>query len=143
MSTTTETSSVTSAPLSIARLNAMRVGYLLMGVGLVIVKWPQLPRAHDLPVYEGVTLSILVAMSVLAFLGVRHPVALLPVLVFETLWKALWLGVVALPAALSGELGPDRTSVLVNCSLIVVIAAVTPWRYAWRRMVRAAGDPWR
>jgi hypothetical protein len=129
--------------LSVPRLNLMRAGYLLMGVGLVLVKWPLLPQARDLPVYEGVTLCLLTAMSLLAFLGVRHPVKLLPVLLFESAWKLLWLGLVAVPTAVSGDLGPVMTDIMVNCSLVVVILAVTPWPYVWRTYVRAAGDPWR
>jgi hypothetical protein len=30
--------------------------------------------------------------------------------------------------------------VLTNCTLIVVIVAVVPWRYAWRAYVTANGD---
>jgi hypothetical protein len=41
----------------------MRGGYLLMGVGLAVVKWPLLPGASDLPLFEGVTLCLLTAMS--------------------------------------------------------------------------------
>jgi hypothetical protein len=120
----------------------MRAGYLFMVVGLAIVKWPQLADAHTLPPYEGVTLCLLTAMSLLALLGVRHPVSLLPVLVFESAWKVLWLSLVALPRAVGGELDGDRAAIAVNCSFVVVILAVIPWRYAWRRYVRAA-EPWR
>jgi hypothetical protein len=31
---------------------------------------------------------------------------------------------------------------LVNCSVVVLILAVVPWRYVWRTYVRAAGDRW-
>lgn len=44
----------------------MRAGYLFLGVGLALVKWPQLPDAHSLPLYQGVTLCLLTAMSLLA-----------------------------------------------------------------------------
>jgi hypothetical protein len=118
--------------LSRRRLLAMRSGFLLMAVGLALVKWPLLPDAADLPLYEGVTLCLLTAMSLLALVGLRHPVRLLPVLVFESAWKLLWLALVALPRALSGDLDPATTEVLVNCSLVVLILAVTPWRFAWR-----------
>jgi len=33
--------------------------------------------------------------------------------------------------------------VVINCSLVIVILAVTPWRYVWRQYVRAPGDRWR
>ena len=129
--------------LSPARLNLMRVGYALMGVGLVLVKWPLLPQAHTLPLYEGVTVCMLVAMSLLAFLGLRYPVKLLPVLLFESAWKLLWFGAVALPTAMTSDLDDATAEVAVNSSLVVVILAVTPWRYVWREYVRATGDRWR
>ena len=131
------------ADLSVTRLYAMRAGYLLMGIGLVLVKWPLLPSAHTLPLFEGVTLCLLTAMSLLAFVGVRHPVKLLPVLVFESVWKVLWLAIVALPRALDGDLDPAARTVLVNCSVVVVILAVTPWRHVWRTWARTPGDRWR
>jgi hypothetical protein len=133
----------TARELSLTRLHLMRAGYLLMGVGLVLVKWPLLPRADSLPLYEGVTLCLLTAMSLLAFLGLRYPVKLLPLLLFESAWKLLWLALVALPKALAGDLDAATSEVLVNCSLVVLILAVTPWRHVWNTYLRAGGDRWR
>jgi hypothetical protein len=143
MTTTLEPRTTATSPLSLVRLYAMRGGYLLMGLGLALVKWPLLVDAPTMPLYEGVTLSLLTAMSLLAFLGLRYPVRMLPVLLFETLWKLLWLGLVALPNAAAGTLDQAMTEVLVSCSLIVVIAAVTPWSYVWSRLAQATGDRWR
>jgi hypothetical protein len=140
---TTLTASVPTADLSPTRLNLMRAGYLFMGLGLALVKWPQLAEAHQMPLYDGVTLCMLTAMSVLAFLGIRQPVRLLPVLVLESAWKLLWLSVVALPQAVDGSLGPDTREVAVNCLLVVVILAVTPWAHVWRRYVSDTGERWR
>ena len=136
-------STTTAADLSLTRLYLMRAGYLLMVVGLAVVKWPLLPGAHTLPLFEGVTLCLLTAMSLLALLGLRYPVKLLPVLVFESAWKVLWLALVALPKALTGNLDAATVDVLVSCSVVVVILAVTPWRYVWRTYLRATGDRWR
>ena len=143
MSTTTAVRPAVDSDLSLPRLHLMRAGYLLMGVGLALVKWPLLPGAASLPLYEGVTLCLLAAMSFLAFLGLRYPVKLLPVLVFESAWKLLWLALVALPKATTGDLDPATTETLINCSLVVVILAVTPWPYVWRKYVRATGERWR
>jgi hypothetical protein len=148
MSTTTNTITPLPAPtigaeLSLTRLHLMRAGYLLMGVGLALVKWPLLPEGHTLPLYEGVTLCLLVAMSLLAFLALRYPVKLLPLLLFESAWKLLWLGLVALPKAIDGNLDKATSDIVVNCSLVVVILAVTPWGYVWRNYLRASGDRWR
>jgi hypothetical protein len=139
--------STTAAPrvttdLPLSRLHMMRAGYLLIGVGLALVKWPLLSNASTMPLYEGVTLCMLTAMSLLAFLGLRYPVKMLPILLFESAWKLLWMALVALPRAVSGSLDPNTTETLINCSLVVVILVVTPWRFVWQRFVRATGDRW-
>jgi hypothetical protein len=143
MSVDTTVAPRATPPITVPRLHALRAGYLFMGVGLALVKWPLLGDAHALPVYEGVTLCLLTALSLLALLGVRHPVAMLPVLLLETAWKVLWLSLVALPAAVAGDLGAARTDVLVSCTFVVVVVAVTPWRHAWRTFVTGPGDRWR
>ena len=126
------------AGLSPVRIRLMRAGFLFMGVGLALVKWPLLPDAHTLPLYEGVTLSLLTAMSLLALLGVRHPVKLLPLLLLESAWKLLWLSLVALPRAVNGDLSAATAEMVVRCSLVVIVLAVIPWSYVWRTYVRDA-----
>lgn len=143
MSIATLAAPTTATDLSLTRLHLMRAGYLLMGLGLALVKWPLLPDAHALPLYEGVTLCLLTAMSLLAFLGLRHPVKLLPLLLLESAWKLLWLSLVALPKAATGDLDATTTDTVFSCSLVVLILAVTPWRYVWRNYVIATGDRWR
>src|SRR3954468_24223864 len=130
---TTAISASTGAPQTagarsaLARLLLMRAGYLFMGIGLVLVKWPLLPGAHNRPLYEGVTISLLIALSLLAFLGLRYPSKLLPVLLFEVIWKLLWLASVALPKARQGDLEPAATNPLVRCLARGGLFAVTPW----------------
>ncbi len=122
----------------------MRIGYAVLGIGLAVVRWPDV-IAYDLsmPLYEGIVAVLLTAMSLLALLGLRYPVRLLPILLFESLWKLIWLSVVALPAALADDVDKAMSEVLFNCSLVVIILAVVPWRYVWQRYVVAKGDPWR
>jgi hypothetical protein len=132
------------ADLPTWRLNLMRVGYAVMGVGLAVVKWP-LVIGYDrsTPLYEGVVAVLLTAMSLLAFLGLRYPVRLLPILLFESLWKLIWLSVVALPAVAAGDVDQAMSETIFSCSLVVIIVAVVPWRHVWQRYVVAKGDRWR
>lgn len=125
------------------RVNIMRIGYLLMAVGLAMTRWPLIPDAASLPVFEGVVTALLTAMSLLAFLGLRHPVQMVPLLVLESAWKLIWLGAVALPHLIAGDVDADTGSVLFSVSLVVVILAVTPWDYVWQRYVKAPGERWR
>ncbi len=132
------------AELPLWRLNLMRVGYAFMGVGLAVVRWPDV-IAYDrsMPLFEGIVAVLLTAMSLLAFLGLRYPVRLLPILLFECLWKVIWLSVVALPAVVAGTVDEAMSDVLFSCSLVVIILAVIPWGYVWRQYVTAEGDAWR
>ncbi len=132
--------------LPVWRLNLMRAGYLLMAVGLsVVVIWPEFiqGRAASLSVFEGVVAALLGAMCLLAFLGLRYPVQLLPLLIFESLWKVLWLGAVATPHLMAGDMTEEMGTVLGSVVLAVVIIAVTPWDYVWKRYITATGDRWR
>ena len=84
--------------LSTRRLNVMRFGYAFLGVGLAIVRWPLLFQdAPSLPLMEGVATCLLTAMSLLALLGLRYPVRMLPILLFEVAWKVIWIAAVAIP----------------------------------------------
>ena len=65
----------------------MRVGYFVMGVGLAVTKWPELSRHDPWELKQGTVVTILVAMSVLALLGLRYPQRMLPILLFEVGWK--------------------------------------------------------
>jgi hypothetical protein len=113
-------------------------------VGLAIVKWPVLiQNAPSLPVMEGVVACLLTAMSLLAFLGLRYPVRMLPILLFEVTWKVIWIAAVAIPHLVADHMNAATHEVLFSCSFVVIILAVIPWRYAWRRYVRTPGDAWR
>ena len=92
---------------------------------------------------EGVVACLLTAMSLLAFLGLRYPVRMLPILLFELTWKVIWIAAVAIPHLVSHDLNAAAHQVLFSCSFVVVILAVVPWRYTWRRYVQTPGAAWR
>ena len=146
LSATADLPLTASDALPTYRVNIMRAGYAAMGVGLALVKWPlffQNGGLASLPVFEGVVAALLTAMSLLWFLGLKYPIQLLPVLVFESLWKLIWLAAVAIPHLRAGDMDAQMRSVFFNCSLVVVVLAITPWDYVWKRYVRAPGAPWR
>ena len=59
-----------AAILSLPRLYLLRFGYLVLAVGLVVMKWPVIIN-HDgpWPLFEGVETCMLVALSLLFFSG--------------------------------------------------------------------------
>jgi len=133
----------TRTVLSPARLNVLRVGYLVVGAGLAVTRWPLLAEAEGWGLDEGALESMLIAMSVLALLGLRHPLRMLPVLLFEVAWKLTWLAAVAAPKWLNGELEGAVREQAGTVLWVVIVLAVVPWRYVLAEYVLAPGEPWR
>jgi hypothetical protein len=86
---------------------------------------------------------MLVALSLVAFLGLRHPLAMLPILLFEVAWKTIWVTVVALPLWISDQVDPATAGVFYSCLVVVVVVAVIPWRYVLAQYGSRRGDRWR
>jgi uncharacterized membrane protein (DUF4010 family) len=82
-------------------------------------------------------------MSLLALLGLKYPVKMLPILLFESLWKLAWLALIALPQLARDGLDAETTKVFNTILLVVVILAVIPWGYVVRQYLTAPGDSWR
>jgi hypothetical protein len=132
-----------SAQVSLWQLNLLRVGYIVMVVGLAVVKWPLLFDHQPWGLAEGTKECMLVAMSVLALLGIRYPLRMLPILLFEVAWKLTWLGVVALPLWSDNKLdGPTREQA-GTVLWVVIIIAVIPRRHVLTQYVMAPSEPWR
>jgi hypothetical protein len=130
--------------VSLPRLYLLRLGYLVVAVGLALTKWPLLIN-HDRPwpLFEGVEMCMLVALSLLAFLGLRYPLQMLPILLFELGWKFIWVTVVVLPLWISNQIDPATLQVFYSCLVVLIVLAVIPWRYVVAHYVRKPGDPWR
>lgn len=131
--------------LSILRLYLLRAMYAFIAVGLAITRWPELlERPASLSHMDTVVTSILGAVSLLALLGIRYPIRMLPVLIFELLWKVVWVALWGLPRWAAGDLDAAGEEILVNCLVgIVLVPLVMPWGYVRDRYMRAPGDPWR
>jgi hypothetical protein len=132
-----------SAPLALWQLNLMRVGYLVMVVGLGVMKWPLLVSHDPWSLAEGTKECLLIAMSFLALLGLRYPQRMLPILLFEVTWKLLWLGIVFLPQWTNHELDSATRTQASAIAWVVLIIAVIPWRHVFNQYVTAPADPWR
>lgn len=116
-----------------------------MAVGLGVVIWPSLlspPIGEPNP--STVVRALLGALGLLAVLGLRYPLQMLPVLLFELLWKLVWVLAIALPSWRLGQLGPYGTSTLYEClPALVIFPLVIPWRYVFAKYIRSPAEPWR
>jgi hypothetical protein len=130
-------------PITLWQVNLLRVGYLVMGGGLAVYKWPLLVDHEPWSLAEGTVECLLVGMSLLALLGLRYPVRMLPILLFEVTWKVLWLGVVVLPSWLDGPLDAATREQVGKVLWVAIVVAVIPWRHVVKSWAMAPGDPWR
>jgi hypothetical protein len=129
--------------LSILRIYLLRAMYLLMAVGLGLTIWPGILVPGNVSHMGSVVRALLGALALMSLLGLRYPVKMLPILLFELLWKVLWVAAFGLGPWLSGELDPARLETLFNCLLgIVLLPVVLPWGHVFRHYIRAAGDRW-
>lgn len=130
--------------VSITRLNALRAAYLILGGGLVLTLWPSLLNPPPgWPVMSSVATAMLCGLSVLALLGLRHPLQMLPVLLFEFTWKVIWVGFVALPRWLSGAMDDRTMTTLIECAVVLILVPLVPWRHVVATYIRKPGSPWR
>jgi hypothetical protein len=124
------------------RLYVLRAAYLLLVVGLGAMIVPILVK-HE-PDARGVIPSLLGGVWVLAFLGLRYPVQMLPLLMFEFAWKLIWFLDFGVPQWMSGQKPPtfaeDSFNIIVG---VILMPIVIPWGYVWRHYVKQRGDRWR
>lgn len=130
--------------ISTFRLYLLRATYALIAIGLGSIIWPRLISHQPWGHMEGVAYALLGALAALAALGLRYPLLMLPLLLFELLWKSIWLLAVALPLSRAGTLDAANASTVIDCLLGVVIVPIAlPWRYVVANYITRPGDRWR
>jgi hypothetical protein len=130
--------------ISLVQLYLLRALYLVWSVGLAIKAWPRFfPADLSLPVMNTIVNSVLFGLSLTALLGVRYPLKMLPLMLFEIAWKAVWLIAIGLPLWRNGPLDAQTTEVFKAIITVIVFPFVIPWRYVFDHYVKAPVDRWK
>jgi len=131
--------------VSTFRLYVLRATYLLIVVGLGATIWPGIiHHAKPWSLMHGVACCLLGAVAVLAALGLRYPLKMLPLLFFELTWKTIWLLAIALPLWSAHRIDPDTMETVRDCAMgLVIFPLAIPWPYVFANFVKAPGDRWR
>jgi len=128
--------------VSLTRLYVLRATYMLLVVGLGATNLPVLLH-HD-PGSRGVIPSVLGGIWLLAFLGLRYPLQMLPLLLYEFAWKTIWVLAFGLPQWSAGAIPPtwpeDFKAIAAG---VILMPIVIPWGYVCRHYVKQAGERWR
>jgi hypothetical protein len=142
ISASTSNSASGDRKVSLLRLYVLRATYLLaLGIGLGGMILPDLIR--HAPMSRGVIPSLLGGVWLLAFVGVRYPLQMLPLLMFEFVWKATWLLVYGLPQWYAGRVPPTFAEDFLAITVgVILMPIVIPWGYVYRHYIKASGDRW-
>lgn len=130
--------------VSLFRLYLLRALYLLIVIGLGTYVIPDV-IFHKRPwsPHEGVVQCMLFAFWALSIVGIRYPLQMLPILLWELVWKSTWLIVVALPLWLANKMD-DRAMLMAPGILgVIIFPFIIPWGYVFKRYVQQSGDRWR
>ena len=130
--------------VSLFRLYTLRAAYLVMAAGLGVFIWPAVfHHTNQFAATRGIQCALLAGLGATAALGLRYPVRMLPVLLFELTWKAIYLAAFALPLwsahAINASVAEDIQAVLMAVILIPLI----PWRYVFVHYVLDHGERWK
>jgi hypothetical protein len=134
--------------VSLFRLYLLRALYLFIVVGLAIVRWPEviqqfIYQEKSWELMDGVVACMLTAFSALSVLGLRYPLQMLPLLLWELLWKSIWLIIVALPLWSAGQMDESTWETAFACLFVLIIPFIIPWRFVFAHYVKKRGDRWR
>lgn len=124
------------------RLYLLRLGYLILAGGMGSIIVPTFLHHKPWAFSHGVMNCMLLAMVLLALLGLRYPLKMLPLMFWETAWKTIWLATIAYPAWRDGTMTPDIKDNLFACALVVIVLMIVPWDYVWRNYVAQKSERW-
>lgn len=114
-----------------------------MAAGLGVFVWPTVVHhTSNFAIAEGIRTALLAGLGATAALGLRYPVQMLPVLLFEVIWKTIYLIAFALPLWSSHQIGQAADDVRAVLMVVIFIPLI-PWRYAFAHYVMKRGDRWK
>ena len=71
------------------------------------------------------------------------PVQMLPLLLFELTWKAIYLVAFGAAALASAPSLPPARLTSSQFLMVVILVPLIPWTYVWKHYVMHPGDRWR
>lgn len=130
--------------LSLFRLYTLRICYFILSAGLGAYYWPMvIHHTSEFAIASGIQFSLLAGLGATALLGFRYPLQMIPLLLFEMIWKAVYLVAFALPLWRAHQITDAAAENIKAVSMVVIFIPLIPWRYVFSQYVMQRGDRWK
>jgi hypothetical protein len=134
----------TSTEVPLWRLYTLRLSYLILAGGIGTFYWPAVVHhTSDLATAHGVQFSLLAGLGLTAVLGIRYPVQMIPLLLFELTWKATYMIFFALPLWQSHQITDAVAEDIKAIAMVVIFLPLIPWGYVLRNYALKPGERWK
>jgi hypothetical protein len=121
----------------------LRLVFLLMALFLLSSIGPRLAEPPP-NLMTGAARALFTALGLMAAIGVRYPLQMLPIMMFEFTWKALWVAFIGLPLWAAGRLDPDSAQTFFEVGIgVILVPVVMPWGYVFENYLKRPADRWR
>jgi hypothetical protein len=112
---------------------ALRAIYLLAFAFVGTWAWRSLLN-HEGPweQYKSVAICVWAAYTTMLAIGILKPLTMLPVMLFMTFYKTLWLVLVWYPMSKAGTLTPGMDAMAKDFMVLPLALVIIPWGYVWR-----------
>ena len=122
----------------------LRVCYFILASGLGVYYWPSvIQHTNELAITEGIPFALLAGLGLTAVLGLRYPLQMVPLLLFELTWKAIYLVAFALPLWRAHQIDAAVAADIQAVLMVVIFIPLIPWRYVFAQYVAKCGERWR
>jgi hypothetical protein len=129
--------------VSLWRLYVLRACYAILAVGQGSIQLPLFLHHAHWTLNSGVAHSFLLALALLSIAGIRYPLGMLPLLVYELLWKMIWLCGIALPLWVANQVDADTRASFFEIAPIMILIPLLPWGYIFSNCLAKPADRWR
>lgn len=130
--------------ISLFWLYTLRVCYFILAAGLGTYYWPSvIQHTNEFAATKGIPFALLAGLGLTSVLGIRYPVQMVPLLLFELTWKAIYLVAFALPLWRAHQINAAAAADIRAVLMVVIFIPLIPWRYVFAQYVLKRGERWR
>jgi len=128
--------------VSLVRLYVLRANYLLWVVAGLFMALP--PLILPGPGARGMIDSMFGGLWVMGVFGLRYPLQMLPIFLFEFVWKTIWVLAFGLPQWIAGVGSPRLSNDLISIGNgPILFGLIIPWGYVYRHYIKQSAERWR